>query len=259
MYININHMTKFYRSLCIFLFLLAAISCSEDDPLPVPIVDFFLDPEMVEVGIPVMFDNLSLKSARYEWDFGDGQVVEDISPSVTFSSPGDVTVTLRAYTEDNQVDSLSRTFRVHERVLTGYILNVFPAFNGPEAWDPNEAGAEQLPDLILQFAPDDPNNESGFVDGIFVNVGAGPIGGTVDPGFNRVVLSDEDFTFILFDFDGDPDNIQAEDLVPMIGAQFNPLEQATIKNDQGDAGFISVFLQDSNGGVLDVDFTFELQ
>ncbi|GJM28285.1 MAG: hypothetical protein DHS20C17_09200 [Cyclobacteriaceae bacterium] len=222
-------------------------------------VDFFLDPEVVEVGIPVMFDNLTTNADNYEWDFGGGQVFTDISPTITFSTPGDVTVTLRAFTADNQVDSLSRTFRVHQRVVTGYILNVFPAFNGAEAWDPDEAGTDQLPDIILQMAPDDPNNESGFVDGIFTNVGAGPIGGTVDPGFNEVVLSDEDWTFIIFDFDGDPENIQSEDLVPMIGAQFNPLEAATVKNDAGDAGFISIFLQDSNGNVLDVDITFELQ
>ena len=45
----------------------------------------------------------------------------------------------------------------------------------------------------------------------------------------------------------------------MIGAQFNPLQAATFKNDQGDAGFISVLLVDGSNNVLDVDFTFELQ
>jgi len=252
-------MTKFYRSLFIFLFSLAIFSCSDDDPFPAPMVGFAIDSEPVEVGIPVMFDNLSTNASRYEWDFGDGQVVEDISPEVTFTSAGNVTVTLRAYTEDNQVDSTSQTFRVHERVLTGYILNVFPAVNGTEAWDPGEAGVNQLPDLVLQFVPDDPNNETGFVDGIFVNVGAGPIGANVDP----VVLSDEDFTFILFDFDEitQGDGVQPEELeTVMIGAQFNPIQDVpAIKNDDGDAGFISVFTQDSNGGVLDVDLTFELQ
>ncbi len=251
-------MIKLYKSLSIFLFLLVVFSCSDDDPLPAALAGFALDPSIAEVGIPVMFDNLSTNASRYEWDFGDGQVFEDISPSVTFSSAGDVTVTLRAYTEDNQVDSVSQTFRVHERVVTGYILSVFPAFNGSEPWDPDEQGIEQLPDLIIQFAPDDPNNETGFVDGIYSNVGTGPIGSTMDPN-NRVVLSDEEFTFILFDFDGDPNDIQSEDLVPMIGAQFNPLEAATVKNDEGDAGYISVFLTDSNGNTLDVDLTFELQ
>ncbi len=259
MYIKTIRMIKFYKSLGLSLFFLAMISCSEDDPLPVPTLEFFLDPGVAEVGVPVMFDNLTINADNYEWDFGDGQVFTDISPTVTFSSPGDVTVTLRAYTQDNQVDSLSKTFRVHERVATGYILNVFPAFDVAGPWDPDEQGFEQLPDIVIQMAPNDPANESGFVDGIFSNVGAGPIPGSVDPGFNRVVLTDEDWTFIAFDFDGDPENVQPEDLTYMIGAQFNPIQAATFKNDQGDAGFISVFLQDSQGNVMDVDITFELQ
>jgi len=235
------------------------MSCSEDDPLPVPLVNFALDPGVVEVGVPVQFDNLSTNASSYEWDFGNGDVFSDISPTVTFSSAGDVTVTLRAFTEDNQVDSVSQTFRVNERVLTGYVLNVFPASNLGAAWDPDSAGVQQLPDLIVQFLPDDPNNDQGFVDGIFVNRVAGPIGSTIDPNFNRVVLSNEEWTFFVFDFDGDIDNIQPEDLEFMIGAQFNPMDAATFKNDQGDAGFISVLLVDSDGNVLDVDFTFELQ
>lgn len=254
-------MIKLYRSLSIFLFLLAAISCSDDDPLPVPMVDFALDPGVVEVGVPVMFDNYTTNASRYEWDFGDGQVVEEIAPTVTYNSPGDVTVTLRAYTEDNQVDSLSRTFRVHERVLTGYILNNFPVLNGTEAWDPGEAGAAQLPDLILQLTPDDPGNDSGFADGIFTNVGSGPIGGTIDPDVNRVVLSDEDFTFVIFDYDeiNPDDGVQPDELEAMTGAQFNPItEVPAIKNEAGTAGEIQVVLFDENS-VLDVDFFFELQ
>ena len=253
-------MNKLYRLLSIFLFSFIISSCSDDPvPFPLPNVDFFLDPPVVEVGVPVMFDNVTTNADRYEWDFGTGSVVTDISPTVTFSSAGPVTVTLRAYTQDNQVDSLVQQFDVLERVLTGYVLNVFPATNGEVAWDPNEAGAEQLPDLVMQFLPDDPNNTEGFVDGVYTNRNAGPIGLTIDPNSNRVVLSDEDWTFVLFDFDGDINDIQPEDLEPMIGAQFNPLQAATFKNEAGDAGFITVLLVDSGGNVLDVDFTFELQ
>ena len=251
-------MHKLYKPLSILLTFFI-LSCSDDDPLPQPLIDFLLDPGVVEVGVPVQFDNLSTNAASYEWDFGDGNVFNDISPTVTFSSPGDVTVTLRAFTEDNQVDSLSQTFTVRERILNGYVLNVFPGSNNGVAWDPNEAGVEQFPDLIFQFAPDDPNNPEGFVDGVFVNRVAGPIGNSIDPNFNRVVLGDEDWSFVVFDFDGDIDDIQPEDLEPMIGVQFNPIQAATFKNDQGDAGFISVLLVDGDGNVLDVDFTFELQ
>jgi len=248
-------MNKVYKSLSLILFVLLGFACSDDDPLPVPIVDFFLDPGVAEVGVPVMFDNYTTNADNYEWDFGDGQVFTDISPTITFASPGDVTVTLRAYTQDNQVDSVSKTFRVHERVATGYILSVFPPFDVAGPWDPDEQGIDQLPDLVMQMAPDDPNNQSGFVDGIYTNRANGPISAGIDP----MVLSDEDWSFIVFDFDGDIDDVQPEDLTYMIGAQFNPLQAATFKNDQEDAGFISVFLQDSNGAVLDVDVTFELQ
>ena len=252
-------MTNLYKPLSIFLLILIASACSEDDPFPAPLIDFYLDPEVVEVGVPVMFDNLTTNASSYEWDFGDGQVVTDISPTITFTSPGPVTVTLRAFTDDNQVDSLSQSFNVLERVLTGYIVNVFPALNGAEPWDPNETGVDQFPDLIIQFLPDDPNNDQGFVDGVFVNSATGPVFGNIDPAFNRVVLSDEDWTFILFDFDGDIEDIQLEDLEAMIGAQFNPISSATFKNEAGDAGFLSVLLVDSDNNVLDFDLTFELQ
>ena len=253
MYIKQFRMTKLYRSLGIFLFFLAIASCSDDDPLPRPIVDFLLDPEIAEVGVPVMFDNLTTNADRYEWDI-EGQITEEISPSVIFENPGDVTVTLRAYTQANQVDSLSRTFRVHERILTGYSLNNFPIFNGQEPWDPDESGLGQLPDLMVQFTPNDPNNTSGFVDGIFPDVPTGPIPRGVVP----FVLGNELYTVIVFDFDGDFDNILPEDFIPMIGAEFNPLEADTFKFEGGDAGYISVYLE-SDGAVLDIDFFFELQ
>lgn len=259
-------MTKLYKPLSIFFFLLILSSCSEDDPLPVPLVNFFLDPEVVEVGIPVMFDNLTTNASRYEWDFGDGQIVTDISPTITFTSAGTVTVTLRAFTEDDQVDSLVQNVDILERILTGYVVNVFPTTNGGLAWDPDSAGVQQLPDIFTLFQPVDPNNTSGFLDIIGANIAVGPVGKGVegitfpnDEG--PIVLGDEEWQFFLLDYDGpfDAIDLAPENLEIMIGAEFNPLEAATFKNDQGDGGFITVLLQDNAGNVLDVDFTFELQ
>ncbi len=252
-------MARLYKLLLIPAALLMVFSCSDDEPLPTPSVAFFLDPPIAEVGIPVMFDNETTNASRYEWDFGDGNVITDISPTVTFSEAGPVTVTLRAFTEDEQMEELSQEITIRERVLTGYIVNVFPNSNAGEAWDPGEAGAAQFADIIVQFLPDDVNNPAGVFDGIFGDVGQGPFGLAVDPLSNRVVLTDDDWTFVLFDFDGDdPGNLQPEDVVAMIGAGFNPLEQPTFKNEAGDAGFFSLLLIDGND-VLDVDFTFELQ
>ena len=98
------------------------------------------------------------------------------------------------------------------------------------------------------------------------NVDAGPVGNSVEfvtfPNEEGpIVLGDEDWQFILLDYDGPFDNIDLspENLERVSGAQFNPLEAATFKNDDGDAGFITVLLVDNDGNVLDVDFTFELQ
>ncbi len=259
-------MTNLYKPLSIFVLLFILSSCSEDDPLPVPLVNFFLDPEVVEVGIPVMFDNLTTNASRYEWDFGDGQIVTDISPTVTFTSRGTVTVTLRAYTEDDQVDSLVQNVNVLERILTGYVVNVFPLSNGGVAWDPDSAGVQQLPDIFTIFQPNEQNNPSGFIDIIGANISVAPVGNTVEGvsfpnDQNPIVLGDEDWQFFLLDYDGPFDNIDLspENLETMIGAQFNPLQAATFKNDDGDSGFITVILQDNAGNVLDVDFTFVLE
>lgn len=252
-------MAKLYKSFSITFLFLVVFSCSEDDPFPLPVVNFFLDPGVVEVGIPVMFDNVSINASRYEWDFGDGIIVEEISPSVTFNSAGTVTVTLRAFTEDEQMVEITRDVSVLERVLTGYIVNVFPITNGDDPWDVGVPAGEEFADIIVQLFPEDVNNTDAFIDGIFGEVSQGPFGFAVD-GLDRIVLTDEDWNFVLIDYDGiDPADIMDGDLQGMIGARFNPVQAATFKNDDGDAGFITILLVDNDGNVLDVDLTFELQ
>ena len=257
MYFNFTRMIKLYKSLGIFLFSLAIFSCSDDDPLPAPMAAFALDPSIVEVGNEVMFDNLSTNAARYEWDFGGGQISEDVSPSATFTSPGQATVTLRAYTEDNQVDSVSQTFTVYERVLVGYFLNVFSSFNETEPWDPDEVGDEQWPDIAVLFTPSDANQsdpENGFIDGTFVNTPdwARPIFRSAEdvvPFADPIRLTDELWTFLLVDVD--TDNLQT-----MTGAEFNPATASTIKNTDGMGGEIPIAVGD---GSLDLDLIYELQ
>lgn len=253
-------MDRLYKYFTISLILSVAWSCSEDNPLPVPVANFFLDPEVVEVGIPVMFDNLTTNASRYEWDFGDGVIITQTSPTVTFTSAGTVTVLMRAFTDDEQMVEITRDITVRERVLTGYIVNVFPTKNGTDPWDPGVPAGEEFADIIVQFLPDDTQNDAFVLDGIFAEVEQGPFGAVVDPGLNRVVLTDDDWSFVLFDFDGeDVNDIQPEDVEAIIGVGFNPVQAPTFKNEAGDSGFISVFLIDSEGNALDVDLTFELQ
>ena len=254
-------MTKFYQAFSTVIVILLLAACGEDDPLPAPVPNFFTDPDIVEVGVPVMFDNLSTNAARYEWIFGDSSNIStEISPTVTFGNAGTVTVTLKAFTEDDQMVESVKEVVVRERILTGYFVNVFPNFNGTDPWDPGLAGAEQAADIFVQLTPIDPNNPSGIADGIYGNVPFGPFGNIVDPVANRIVLTDEDWSFVLFDFDGDdPAEINDDNVEFMAGVQFNPVQAGTFKNDNGDAGFVSVLLVDNEGNVFDVDFSFELQ
>ena len=51
--------------------LLLVFACSDDEtPFPTPTVNFMTDPAVPEVGVPIMFENLTINAARYEWDFG---------------------------------------------------------------------------------------------------------------------------------------------------------------------------------------------
>ena len=253
-------MTNIYRILSGFIIIIMLNACGGDDPLPLAIANFFSDPNIVEVGVPVMFDNLSTNASRYEWEFGDSLNTSiEISPTVTFQNAGTFTVTLRAFTEDEQMAEVTKDVRVRERVLTGYFVNVFPISNGGEAWDPGLAGDEQFADIFVQLTPNDPNNTSGLADGIFGNVPVGPFGNVVDSQTSRIVLTDEDWSFVMFDFDGDdPQDINQDNVEFMTGVQFNPIQSGTVKNEAGDSGFITVLLVDSEGNVFDVDFSFDL-
>ncbi|MGI9544359.1 MAG: PKD domain-containing protein [Cyclobacteriaceae bacterium] len=254
-------MTKFYQAFSTLVVILLLAACSKDDPLPAPVPNFFTDPDVVEVGVPVMFDNLSTNAARYEWIFGDSSNIStEISPTVTFENAGTVTVTLRAFTEDDQMVESSKDVRVMERVLTGYFISFFPTTNGTDPWDPGEAGDEQFPDIFVILAPTaDPASDNSMIQGIFGNLG-GAFGNAVDPSSNRVVLTDEDWDFRLFDFDGDPDNIDLQESEGVAGVTFNPVQAPTIKNSEGDAGFVNILLVDNTTNeVFEIDFNFELQ
>ncbi|MDN5202379.1 PKD domain-containing protein [Fulvivirgaceae bacterium BMA10] len=256
-------MTRFYKSLWVIVLAIFALSCKDDEPLPLPIVDFSIDPPVVEVGVPVMFDNLSTNASRYEWDFGDGQdPITDISPSVTFTSAGTVTVTLTAFTEDGQSVEASKEVTVRERVLTGIFVNVFPETNGGEGWDPDTVGVDTAADIVVQLFPEnstDPNDA--FVAGIFANIDQGPFGLNVDPAVQRIVLTDEDWLFFLLDFDGeDPATATNDDFITISGVRFNPIQVATFKSDDGTTGFVSVQVVDqSTNDVLDIDLGFRLE
>lgn len=143
---------KYTRSLWIVALAALAFACGEDDPLPRSTVDFIN--KIAEVGRPVMFDNLSLNADRYEWTFSDGQTSDAISPTITFDGPGAIKVVLKAFTKDNQVDSVVRDITIRQRFLVAYSVKAFPMDSlGTDglkyAWDKDEADPEdQFPDLL---------------------------------------------------------------------------------------------------------------
>lgn len=250
---------KLYRYLLIAPLAAMAWACSEDDPLPKPTIDFSNVP--VEVGVEVMFDNLTTNADHYEWRFGNtGKTSTDVSPKVTFDAPGTMQVVLKAFTKDNQVDSVVRTVTIRQRYLTGYVVNVFPFKNDGVEWDDGEVGDDVYPDILVQLLADNADNlDNAYFDGPYSNVKVTdtPFSGTAD---TDVILTNEDWGFALFDFDGaDINNATNADFTFMTGVGFNPVAIPAIKNADGDAGYISVFFTDSNGNTIDVDLYFELK
>ncbi|MEQ6120721.1 PKD domain-containing protein [Reichenbachiella sp. MALMAid0571] len=251
------------KLLHLFLFVGLAVlaSCGGDDPLPSPVVSFITDPGVVEVGVPVQFENQSLKASSYLWDFGGGVTSEEISPTVTFDSRGDLYVKLTAKTDDGQMVIDSVLVSVKERVLTGYYVNIFPSTNGDEAWDPEEEGSAQYADILIQLYPTDDNNTDGLLDGIFVDWPYGPLAAEVESNvFGEITLTDDDWVLVLYDYDGDLEaDFDETKLATMTGVQFNPVQSITYKSDDETSGFLSVLFTDSNNNTLDVDLTFEIK
>lgn len=60
------------------------------------IVDFDIIPEQINCKAPcrVIFENKSQNATSYEWDFGDGNIIEATSTERIFTKPGDYNITL---------------------------------------------------------------------------------------------------------------------------------------------------------------------
>ncbi len=262
-------MKKFLHPL-LFAGLTVLMACG-DDPLPTPEVHFITDPGVVEVGVATAFENQSLKASSYEWDFGanatlvGSSALTDISPVVKFSKKEDVYVKLTAKTDDGQMVTDSILVSIKERVLTGFFVNQFPLTNGGEAWDPDATEeAEKAPDIFVLLFPSDDANDTFFSTGISSNVSGTPFGGFFDLSSDPVVLTDDDWGFRMYDYDGvdgadpTPDNVTI-----MTGIDFNPLTSDVIKYDPENgvvSGYMPLIgLNSNNAVVIDVDIFFELR
>lgn len=128
-------------------------SCSEKNPLPISQANFKITTVAPEVDVPIQFENLSLNTSIYAWDFGDGTTDSlTIDPSHTYESPGDYLVKLTAYTEDGQKSEAIEEVSVGERYLTGmYLINIDMVDEEGNPWDDDGSG----PDVLYQLGPTD--------------------------------------------------------------------------------------------------------
>jgi len=257
---------KFTSSLWLIVLVAFGFACSEDDPLPRSTVDF--TNKIAEVGRPVMFDNLSLNADRYEWTFSDGQTSDAISPTITFDEPGAIKVVLKAFTKDNQVDSVVRDITIRQRYLVGYSVNVYPTKNGTEDWDPGEADPEDaFPDIFVQFTLNKGSlSEAELANSVF----DGPFTNVDIPSFSIEVTDDiiltnttEGWGFALFEFDDldmSGDISSNSELTFMAGVGFNPVLSPTVKSEDGESGFVTIFSPgDTENAAFGVDLFFELR
>jgi hypothetical protein len=254
-------MVRFYKLIGVIGLLLITVGCSEEDPLlPLPNVDFETDPKIVEVGLPVTFNNLTTNASSYQWDFGNGQTSTTISPTITYDAGGSYTVRLVAFTDDNQSDSLFQEIDVGERAMTALAINSIPFVNleGNDWDDPTGLpDSTKYPDFILAIGPeDDPTLSKLIVTPPLVDLAPFelPIGFTLNPG-DPYILTEEDWQLTFIDFDGDDiENPGENDFEIMEVITFNPvLIPTSVVDDQGE-GFLQVSI-----GPYSVDIAFEIE
>ena len=215
-------MKKFYTNKILYLIVVLgifAVACDSTDPLPISSASFKVTTTAPEIDLPVQFENLSLNSAAYSWDYGDGSkdsLVTD--PMHTYESPGTYTVKLTAFTEDGQKSESLQDIDVGERYLTAmYLINI--SMTDPEGnpWDDDGSG----PDVFFQFFPEDIVSEEDFI-GIFydsLNVGSNrtPTGIAGIEGYKLL-----DKNYVILTEEINVDDIE-EDPRFMYGMIFNPI------------------------------------
>lgn len=245
-----------------FLGLLAFImACNQEDPLlPLPVIDFSTDPELIEVGKDVRFENMTTNASSYKWDFGDGRTSTDISPIIQFDEGGSYTVTLIAYTNDNQSDSLSREIDVLERRMTALGVNSIPFVNANgEDWDDPTGlpDSTKYPDFILAIGPtDDPQLERLIVTPTLVDLAPFelPIGFTLNPGGDPYILTNEDWELTFIDLDPNEDPNQDPEFEIMEVITFNPVLIPTSSVNEDGEGFVQISI-----GQYSIDLLFQLE
>lgn len=254
-------MTKIYKlSGALYLAIILLTACSKDEvKFPKPVLDFITDPEIVEVGNPVTFENRSLNASKYIWNFGDGQTSTEISPTITYDESDNFTVKLMAITEDNQQDSVTRNIYVGQRVMTGLNINGIPFVNpdGNDWDDPaGQPDSTKYPDFVLVLGPqDDPS--IGLATPPLTDLAPFelPIGFTLNPNADPFILTPVTWEVDFLDFDGtDINSATNSDFEVMNALTFNPVTIPTSTFDENGEGFVQISV-----GPYAVDLLFKIE
>ena len=229
-------------------------SCGGDDPLPAPVPSFEASTELevFEIINPIQFTNNSTNASTYMWDFGDGNTSEDINPEHAYEDPGTYTVTLTAFTEDEQSEVAEQTIEVGERkLLEIVVLSVnFDKIDADGNIGPWDVGSG--PDMTIIFGPEGDDGSN--------TIGAGPLADLDQATFQGVTLSlnesvpltNENWVLTIIDDDTD---IEANAFEVMI--QSNPFNPITNSNSFINTDTLQGSVQIAGAG-FDIIFVFEI-
>jgi PKD repeat protein len=221
-------------------------SCSNTDPLPISVANFEVVSVAPEVDVPVKFENQSLNSSIYAWDFGDGATDSlTIAPEHAYDSPGNYLVKLTAYTEDGQKSEAIKEVSVGERFLTGmYIIHLDMLDTEGNPWDDDGSG----PDVLFQLGPTDAEVLEDLVFVYFDSLNVGQFSTPIGISTDNLVPDDYKLTnqefFILMEEVDTVDN--APVYTPMAEVVFNPV----VQEDE----FITVTKRENGTGDIAIPF-----
>ena len=93
---------------------------------PMPQANFAPKPQITTIEDPIIyFENYSTGASFYEWDFGDGNISTEYSPTYSYTNPGEYYVVLLVSDEYGCVDTVGAYIIIKEEAGTFYIPNAF--------------------------------------------------------------------------------------------------------------------------------------
>lgn len=127
-------------SVLLAMLMLAMVSCQKDDettPDPTKAnADFWFALSGSTAPATAIFTNLSTNATTFAWDFGDGAVSSEKSPSHTFTAAGTFTVKLKA-TGESSSHEVSKTITLEQPAVQYMRITKYTLVNydGTQDWD----------------------------------------------------------------------------------------------------------------------------